>query len=318
MRCFLVLLLCIAAWRCEAATWYWCTPLHAYYPQVQTCPIQWRPVEMADQPQPSQPQTSGVSPIEAAFHAGLTERGAWETWDAALTGDYRAGADYWASHRSISNPGTCANPIGVIPTPAWTAGCMASKTRLDPTDLKRKNDPNYRRGWNSYSPAVATVTPTAAPTSILPPAATPDPVATQEMAEEQRRKEAAATEVADRLAKAEAEKRADAEAGYKVATIPDIRLDYDTMTEDSHVIVTGFYSNLGQVGELVQGGGGSNTVYINSEELPREVRKDILDCNGCYVTIWAHPGCTLTLFNQPSHAPCLIADKLRRGPYGSG
>jgi hypothetical protein len=30
-------------------------------------------------------------------------------------------------------------------------GCEAAKTRLTPTDIKRKSDPEYKRGWNAYS-----------------------------------------------------------------------------------------------------------------------------------------------------------------------
>jgi len=297
---------------------YYCDPLHAYYPTVQTCPTQWREVAAVAQPQPSQTQASGVSAIEAAFHKGLVERSAWEAWDASLTGDTRAGADYWASHRSIANPGTCAAPTGISPTPAWTAGCLESKARLDPNDIQRKSDPNYRRGWNSYNPAAvsASAQQSGAPVNILAARPGPDQAETERLAEEKRRRDAAAAQAAEKLAAAEAEKRADAEQGYKVVTIPDIRLDYDEMNESSRVIVTGYYSNLGQVAVLTQGG--ENRVYIDASLLPRDVRREILDCTGCYVTLWAHPGCTLTLYNQPSHAPCLIADKLKRGPYGSG
>jgi hypothetical protein len=30
-------------------------------------------------------------------------------------------------------------------------GCAAAKARLTPMDIKRKSDPVYRRGWNSYT-----------------------------------------------------------------------------------------------------------------------------------------------------------------------
>jgi hypothetical protein len=42
----------------------------------------------------------------------------------------------------------------------FTLGCEEAKVRLSPKDMKRKSDPDYRRGWNSYTD---TATPTAAP-----------------------------------------------------------------------------------------------------------------------------------------------------------
>jgi len=44
-------------------------------------------------------------------------------------------------------------------------GCEAAKARLIQKDVKRKSDPNYRRGWNSYTD---TTTPTAALDSQVP------------------------------------------------------------------------------------------------------------------------------------------------------
>ena len=44
-------------------------------------------------------------------------------------------------------------------------GCEAAKLRLTPRDIKRKSDPDYRRGWNSYTD---TTTPSPAPDSHAP------------------------------------------------------------------------------------------------------------------------------------------------------
>jgi hypothetical protein len=44
-------------------------------------------------------------------------------------------------------------------------GCEAARARLIPKGSKRKSDPDYRRGWNSYT---GTTTPTPASDSQAP------------------------------------------------------------------------------------------------------------------------------------------------------
>jgi len=83
------------------------------------------------------------------FQQGLTDRRSWEQWYSGLTGDYQQGAEWWSAHRSLPNPPSCGNPT----TPAqqdWNAGCLAAQQRLAASDVRRKTDPTYRQGWNSY------------------------------------------------------------------------------------------------------------------------------------------------------------------------
>jgi hypothetical protein len=47
----------------------------------------------------------------------------------------------------------------------FISGCEAAKARLTPKDSKRKSDPDYRRGWNSY---ISTTTPTPGPDRQAP------------------------------------------------------------------------------------------------------------------------------------------------------
>jgi hypothetical protein len=98
----------------------------------------------------------------SAFRDGAADRQAWESWFADLTGDYRAGAGYWAAHRSDPKPATCYG-AGAKNLGDWTAGCLAAQQRLAPVDVRRKTEPDYRLGWNSFS----------APSSLPPPVSEP-------------------------------------------------------------------------------------------------------------------------------------------------
>jgi hypothetical protein len=86
------------------------------------------------------------SSLSSAFEQGLADRQALEAWFASSSGDYHRGALYWAAQRSLPHPGSCTELGGDA-----TAGCLASQARLDPSDARRKREPDYRQGWNSYS-----------------------------------------------------------------------------------------------------------------------------------------------------------------------
>ena len=86
---------------------------------------------------------------ENPFQRGFADKTEWQQWVAALTGDFRRGAEWWAGRRSLPNPGSCNGPGATSQDFAF--GCESAKARLTPIDKKRKSDPEYRRGWNSYS-----------------------------------------------------------------------------------------------------------------------------------------------------------------------
>jgi hypothetical protein len=95
---------------------------------------------------------SGINP-PSQFEAGLADRSDWERWVAGLSGEFRRGAEWWASHRSLSHPGSCDGPAAT--SLDFGSGCETGKARLTPTDLKRKSIPEYRRGWNNYNGAIS-------------------------------------------------------------------------------------------------------------------------------------------------------------------
>jgi hypothetical protein len=109
------------------------------------------------------------------YSQGLQDRTAWEMWFSSLSGDERAGAEYWAGQRSLPNPGNC------IGTPDFQTGCNEARAKLTGPDTLRKSRPEYRLGWNSY---VQTDTASQAP--LTPPS---PPIDQEERA---RRQEAAA------------------------------------------------------------------------------------------------------------------------------
>jgi hypothetical protein len=103
-------------------------------------------------PPSSAPENSYSSNTEmqtAPYEQGAADRRAWETWFNQLTGDFHGGAEYWSGQRSLPRPGSCYGPAGQT-FGDWTAGCVAAKRLLDPTDIRRRSEPDYRAGWNSY------------------------------------------------------------------------------------------------------------------------------------------------------------------------
>jgi hypothetical protein len=103
----------------------------------------------------------GASRPSPAFQQGRADRQAWEAWFNAQIGDFRAGAEYWAAHRSKARA-TCAVPERSV-SPDWSVGCRAAAERLAAPDRRRITERDYRAGWND-----SVSTPAAAPALRLP------------------------------------------------------------------------------------------------------------------------------------------------------
>ena len=84
------------------------------------------------------------TPTSSSFSDGAQDRLAWETWFNGLTGEEHDGAYFWAAQRSLPVPANCTRLGG-----EGTLGCLEAKKLLDPSDARRKSDPEYRAGWNS-------------------------------------------------------------------------------------------------------------------------------------------------------------------------
>jgi hypothetical protein len=126
-------------------------------------PPRWADIRVVKPIEGSQDQYANPPPIRP-FDQGLADRAEWEIWAAALSGDFRRGAEWWAAHRSLANPGACNGPAAAMDQ-QFILGCEAARARLIPKGSKRKSDPDYRRGWNSYT---GTTTPTPASDSQAP------------------------------------------------------------------------------------------------------------------------------------------------------
>jgi hypothetical protein len=94
------------------------------------------------------PGGAATSSASTAFQAGLDARRGWEQWFAGLGGDYRAGAAFWASQRSLAKPGPCRAANGAS-RGEFTNGCEVARAMPLPSDIRRRMDTEFKQGWNS-------------------------------------------------------------------------------------------------------------------------------------------------------------------------
>jgi hypothetical protein len=118
------------------------------------------PPPLPDEPQSSPPllterivdRGTVAAPVNpsiqsASFTDGLDERKSWEAWVTGLPADEARGAQWWAANRNVPNHGTCAAAAADDAT--FTAGCLNAQGKLTQIDLKRRSDPEFKKGWNS-------------------------------------------------------------------------------------------------------------------------------------------------------------------------
>jgi hypothetical protein len=160
------------------------------YPNIVAAPAEgrWRPADgftwVFSPPRPGDMRVRAISPpadqfsmpVPAnAFQRGLADRTDWEQWLGAQNGEFRRGAEWWASRRNLRNPGLCDSTEAT--NQEFVLGCIAANARLAPTDIRRKSDPVYRRGWNSYTGATSFPTTADHPTTPVEQTATGAPQA---------------------------------------------------------------------------------------------------------------------------------------------
>jgi hypothetical protein len=191
-KIILASVLLVASHTANTADYYWCETTHVYFPAAPTCPVPWRKVTVppaanqAPAQQPSIPAAPApvavLAPVQiapttlkptATFQQGLADRGDLEAWFSQIQGDYHEGALYWSGQRSLPHPCSCTNPSMSQP---WQDGCVSAQTRLARFDERRRLEPDYKRGWNSWSaPASAQVSASARAASALANTALPNP-----------------------------------------------------------------------------------------------------------------------------------------------
>jgi hypothetical protein len=97
--------------------------------------------------------------LTTAFREGHADRQAWESWFGGLSGAYRDGAEFWASHRSEPRIPDCTF-AGDVP---FQAGCEEARKRLSVSDHRRLAEADYKAGWNI--PATVDAPPSSRPNS---------------------------------------------------------------------------------------------------------------------------------------------------------
>ena len=116
-------------------------------PRIASAPVPPVTPPQAAIPPATAPPVADQEPLP--FREGLADRQRWEQWYATLSGRYLEGASFWSAHRSDRQPPSC-HGNGGLDLGAFTAGCSSAQQRLATPDLRRKAEPDYRRGWNSY------------------------------------------------------------------------------------------------------------------------------------------------------------------------
>jgi hypothetical protein len=91
--------------------------------------------------------TSTTPPVPQAFLDGMRDRRAWEAWFASLDTTSQAGANFWASQRSLANPESCESQQGM--DPRWQSACSQARALLAGSDVRRHAEPLYKAGWNA-------------------------------------------------------------------------------------------------------------------------------------------------------------------------
>jgi tellurite resistance protein len=117
------------------------------------------------------PSSTGTPParstVASSFDQGAADRKSWEDWFASKSGDFHAGAAFWAASRSLRDHGPCKSAANQIESAEWIAGCVAAQRELAAFDRLRKRSRAYRQGWNSVPalPEQAPATQTNAPSA---------------------------------------------------------------------------------------------------------------------------------------------------------
>jgi hypothetical protein len=91
--------------------------------------------------------------VSTSFADGRSDRIVLQQWADSLTGQYKAGAEWWASVRSTPHPTRCEDQVNMNPTwnAAWVQGCVDARVKFTPYDARRNAEPDYKAGWNQAS-----------------------------------------------------------------------------------------------------------------------------------------------------------------------
>jgi hypothetical protein len=97
--------------------------------------------------------SAGIVPtpeVSQNFVAGRNARIQFQSWFDGLQDDMKAGAEWWAGVRSQAERDHLACNRMPSMSASWQIGCTAAETMLTPSDRRRRTDPEFKAGWNSF------------------------------------------------------------------------------------------------------------------------------------------------------------------------
>lgn len=96
----------------------------------------------------SMPAAAQQTAVVSSEAQGRADRLTFEGWISTLGVDLRKGADFWVQERSKPKAVSCLAAEG-NPTPEFISGCQEAQQRLALPDVRRRTEPEYRKGWNA-------------------------------------------------------------------------------------------------------------------------------------------------------------------------
>jgi type IV secretory pathway TraG/TraD family ATPase VirD4 len=103
------------------------------------------------------PSSAPSSEVSVNYAQGVADWDLLKIWVSYQKGeDRRAGIDYWSANRNVRNHLSCEEASeqysGNSRSQAqFGAGCLASQNHLQPIDLRRNTDPQYKAGFNDQA-----------------------------------------------------------------------------------------------------------------------------------------------------------------------
>ncbi len=100
------------------------------------------------------PPAANTGSENASYQQGHADAVRILAYVAQLQGAEWRGYQYWAANRSLPDRASCEDeaaslfPNDTSDAGLFNQGCQEGQENLDPVDVRRNSDPDYRQGWN--------------------------------------------------------------------------------------------------------------------------------------------------------------------------